>query len=117
MTTVRTDAGEIQIRLTAAEKIGALHGDVNIPRSAVTEAVMVDDGLAAVRGLRAPGLALPGRIKLGTWRGRGRRSFVAVRRGEPALRLALTGHKFDSVIVSTPDAEALAEELRVGQAR
>jgi hypothetical protein len=32
------------------------------------------DALAAVSGLRAPGLAVPGRTKIGVWRGRGRRT-------------------------------------------
>lgn len=73
---------------------------------------VVPDGLAAVRGVRAPGLALPGRRKLGTWRGRGATRLVDVRAGEPALRVRLSGHRYDELLLSTSEAGALAAALR-----
>lgn len=113
MSTTRLTADAVEITLSRREKIGALHGDVRIPRSAIRRADVVPDGLAAVRGLRAPGLAIPGVVKLGTWRGRrGAKRFVAVRRSVPALRLDLVGDRYDTVVVSTPDAAALAADLQ-----
>ena len=70
------------------------------------------DALGAVRGTRAPGFSLPGRTKIGTWRGRGRRTFVVARRDVPAVRFALAGAKDDELIVSTPDADAVAARIR-----
>ncbi len=113
MSTVRIDPDTVEVRLTAGEKLGALHGDLRVPRSAIRRVEVVPDGLAAARGLRAPGLALPGRRKLGRWRSRDGTQFVAVRRGEPALRLSLDGHRFAGMLVSTPDASALADRLDV----
>jgi hypothetical protein len=114
MTTTRLTSDVLEIRLTPAERIAALHGDLRLPRGSIRSADVLAEGLGAVRGLRAPGLALPGLVKLGTWRGRGGSRFVAVRRGQPALRLTLTGGRFDTVLVSTPHAAAIAAELDAG---
>ncbi|MDI6101864.1 hypothetical protein QLQ12_24900 [Actinoplanes sp. NEAU-A12] len=111
MTAVHLLADHVQVRLSLAEKIGGLCGDFDIPRAAVRAADVVPHALSATAGLRAPGLAIPGRFKVGTWRGRNARRFVAVRRDRPALRLTLHGHRYDTVLVSTPDAAALAAAL------
>ncbi len=103
---------ELKVALTAREKLAGLHGDVRVPLSAVREVRVTADAVAAPRGLRAPGLALPGRIKIGTWRGRRRRQFVVARRGVPAVHLVLAGAAFDELIVSTPEADRIAGELR-----
>ena len=100
-----------QVRLTTAEKIFGLLRDLSFPLSAVTSVTGEDDGLRAARGLRGPGLALPGRRKIGTWRGRGRRTLVSVRAGEPAIRIALTGQRFDEVVLSHPAAGTWADRL------
>ncbi|GAA2644626.1 hypothetical protein GCM10010399_93200 [Dactylosporangium fulvum] len=112
MGTVTLDADRLRVRLSVAEKVGGLHGDLDIPRDAIVSAEVVEDGLAAVKGLRAPGLAVPGVTKIGTWLGRGSRRFAVVRRGLPALRITLRGQRYDTVVVSTPDAAALAGALR-----
>ncbi|RKN43488.1 hypothetical protein [Micromonospora endolithica] len=111
MSTVHVTADRVRIRLRPVEKIFALHGDLDLPRSAVRTAEVLTDGLAATRGLRAPGLAIPGWTKVGTWRGRGARQYVAVRRGVPTLRLTLDRQRYDIVLVSTPDAHAVAAAL------
>ena len=84
--------------------------DLTVPLGAVSAVEVVPDALAAVSGLRAPGLGLPSR-KVGTWRRRGERSLVSVRRGQPALRLRLDGQRVDTVLVGLPDPAAVATEL------
>lgn len=111
MAVVQVTGDRVRIQLTRGEKIAALHGDLDLPRAAVRSAEVVADGPAAVTGLRAPGLALPGRVKIGTWRGRGGPRFAVVRRGQPTLRLGLEGTRYTSVLVSTPDAAELAAVL------
>ena len=102
----------IRLRLRATEKLAGLMGDQEFRLGAVQDVRVEADSLAPVRGLRAPGLAIPGRVKIGTWRGRGRRSLVVARRGAPAVRLALAGHGVSEVVVSTPNAEAVAAAIR-----
>jgi hypothetical protein len=61
--------------------------------------------------VRAPGLGLPGVRKVGTWRGRDGRTLVSVRRGQPGLRIALTGQHFDTLLIGVDDPAAVAGEL------
>ena len=110
MATIQLTTAAITVQFTGAEKIAGLVRDLTVPLSAVSAVEVVPDALAAVSGLRAPGLGLPSR-KVGTWRRRGERSLVSVRRGQPALRLRLAGQRVDTVLVGLPDPAAVAAEL------
>lgn len=114
MTTIHVSDDTLTVRLAPVSKLAGLLRDQVVPRSAVTTVEVVPDGLAAARGVRAPGLALPGRRKIGTWRGRGARRFVDVRRGQPALRLTLEGQRYDELLLGHDDARALAARLAPG---
>ena len=83
MSTLQVTPDRVVLRLTATEKLAAVHGDLAVPRAAITTVELVEDGIGAARGLRAPGLGIPGRRKLGTWRSRTGRQFVDVRRAQP----------------------------------
>jgi hypothetical protein len=61
MTAILVSDDTLTVRLPPVSKVAGLLRDQVIPRSAVTAVEVVPDGLAAARGLRAPGLALPGR--------------------------------------------------------
>lgn len=102
----------IRVEFTVAEHISGLLRDLELPRSAVTRVSLEDDPLPAARGLRAPGLALPGMCKVGTWRGRRRRAIVSVRRGMPAVRIVFEGAKVDETLLSLTDAAAVVAQLR-----
>lgn len=112
MATLHIRPTTVRVELTRAEKFFGMLRDRTFPTSAVTAVEVVDDGLGAVRGIRAPGLGLPRRRKVGTWRRRGRRALVSVRAGQPAVRLTLQGEKFDEVVLSHPDARSWGETLR-----
>ncbi len=107
----RLTGSQLEIRLSPWEKAAGLLRDLRLPLDAVESVEVVPDGVAAVRGVRAPGLALPGVTKIGTWRRRGSRHFVAVRRDVPALRVVLRGHQFTDALMSLPDAEEVAADL------
>ncbi len=111
MTEILVSDDTLTVRLAPVSKVAGLLRDQVIPRSAVTAVDVVTDGLAAARGLRAPGLAIPGRRKIGTWRGRGVRRFVDVRRDQPALRLHLHGQRYDELLIGHDDAAGLAARL------
>ena len=111
MGSILVSADTVTVRLPRASKIAGLLRDQVVPRDAVTGVDVVPDGLAAARGLRAPGLAVPGRRKVGTWRGRGVRRLVDVRRGQPAVLLRLRGQRYDEILVGADDAAAVAARL------
>lgn len=106
---VTTD--QITISLSIWEKIFGLMGDRTIPRSAITDVALETDPIRATRGLRAPGLGVPGSIKIGTWRGQGRRMYVSIRRSAPAVRIETTGLDRDAFLVSVSSAAAVVDAL------
>jgi hypothetical protein len=101
----------LSVHLSRFEKIAGLLRDYAVPLSAVRSVDTVDDAVGATRGLRAPGLGLPGLRKIGTWRGRGETMLVCVRRGQPAVRIGLVGERFDTLLVGADDAAALAGRI------
>jgi len=78
---------ELILELSFWEKMGALHGS---PRVAADSVELW--GSTTLRGIRAPGTALPYVVLFGTLRGRGFRDFVAMRgRGEGVVLTLKSG--------------------------
>ena len=116
MATIEVTDRVLRVTFTGREKVAGLLRDIEVPRTAVVEATVEPDGVAAVRGLRAPGLGLP-RRKVGTWRQRGRRTAVSVTAGRPAVRVRLEGTRYDELLVGDDAAAATVAALGVGAAR
>ncbi|MEW1955894.1 hypothetical protein [Terrabacter sp. NPDC080008] len=112
MSAVHLTSSQLTVELTRAEKVAGLHGDITIPLAAIRAVDVVPDALAAAHGLRAPGLALPGVRKVGTWRTRNGSEFVVAGRGQRGVRLTLTGQDLASVLLGDDDADALAARIR-----
>src|SRR3954454_17336585 len=112
MASIQLDDDELVVRLTTPEKVAALHGDVHVPSRAIQRVAVEPQPLDALRGLRGPGLSIPRRTKIGTWRRFRHRGFVVAKRGVPAVRLRLTRGPYDDIFVSTPDAEATTAAIR-----
>ena len=106
MATIDATGGRVRIHLTLAEKIFALRGDVAIDPDHIVEAVVVPDGLKATKGFRAPGLGIPGRAKIGTWRRPGEVTVAIVTGRRPALRLRMNDGPVRSVLVTTGNPAA-----------
>jgi hypothetical protein len=115
MATLQVTPPTLAVRLTTAEKLAGLLRDVEVPLSAVREVEVVADPLAELRGLRgglrAPGLALPGVRKIGTWRRPGERTLVSVRHDQPAVRVRLDGERWTTLLVGADDAAVLAGSI------
>lgn len=112
MATIDLNPPTLGIRFSRGEKVAGLLRDIEEPLDRVRAVRVEGDGLDATQGVRAPGLALPGRRKVGTWRGRGRRTAVCVRAGEPAVRISLDGARWTELLIGTPEAEDVAARLQ-----
>ncbi|MET1065988.1 MAG: hypothetical protein ABWX85_13625, partial [Arthrobacter sp.] len=73
--------GNVSLELDTGEKIAGLHGQMQFPLEVIENVAVLPDPFAGVKGFRAPGLAIPGRVRTGTWRSRGGNTFAVVRRG------------------------------------
>ncbi|WP_380167764.1 hypothetical protein [Jannaschia sp. R86511] len=105
------------MRLPLRTKIAGLLPDVAVPLWCVLGARVVPDGLSALRGLgsvRAPGLVLPRRRAVGTWRGSRGRTLADVRRGTPAVLVELQeqdGQPWRRLLVTVDDPAATADAV------
>jgi hypothetical protein len=102
----------VVVSLSAMEKVEALHGDVTVPRSAVTGTRIVPDGMAEVHGIRAPGTGLPGVIMVGVWRSGTGTTFAVCHGREPAIVIELDGAQFDRIVVTVGDPEQVQRALQ-----
>ncbi|WP_127781754.1 hypothetical protein [Rhodococcus sp. X156] len=112
MATIVLSDSILRVRLNVGEHVGGLLRNLQVPASSVRDVELVPNGLKALRGLRAPGLGLPGLRAIGTWRHKGERTMVSVRRGQPAVRVRLSGQRFDTLLIGMDDAELVADALR-----
>ena len=106
------DTDGLRLELTRGEKLAALRrGNVVIPWGQIRSVETVADPIRLVHGLRAPGLGLPGRTKIGTWRSKGRKTFAVTHKGAPGLRITLQDNTFDEIVLSVADSVRLATEI------
>ncbi len=107
MAELSIDGDELVIGLSRWEQLGALRGDLRVPVSAIAGVREVAAASRELRGFRAPGTGWPGRIALGTWRGRFGKDFVATYRREPGVVIELQGQPFSRLIISGDVPSAL----------
>jgi hypothetical protein len=109
---VRLTEDSVEVLLAPWEKALGLLGDITVPRADVSDVQVVPEPLreamsAGIKvGLRLPWFYYVARtIRLD--------QAFAVRRGVPALSFAVRNHgALEHVLVSTSDAEALAQQLQ-----
>jgi hypothetical protein len=111
MAKLRVDGNDLVLELSGWEKVGSLHGDIRIPKSAVKNVKLVSDALAERTGFRAPGASFPGFVSLGTYRRRGEKDFVATYRHAPGVVLELEGAAYKRLVVTTPNGQAIKRAL------
>ncbi len=85
MAKVIESANQLQLKLSVLEKIFALHGDIWVDKSLLTKKVMVENPWRrdVLKGIRAPGAAIPFVVLLGTMRYRGGKDFTAIYKKKP----------------------------------
>ncbi|ROQ57115.1 hypothetical protein EDF36_2639 [Rathayibacter sp. PhB152] len=105
----------LELRLTRAERLLALHrGDVVVERSSIRSATVTEDPWIWVRGIRAPGTAVPLTLAAGTWKFHGGKDFLLIKRTAAAVVIDLVGEEYSRLIVSTKHAPELIAALQLG---
>ncbi len=103
MAQVIEEGSELKLILSPLERLGALHGSMTLPKSALIRSYVMDtpwnrkDGMI---GVRAPGTGFPWLIMLGTLRGRGFKDFATVYGKGPANVYEFEGQEFRRWIVT-----------------
>ncbi len=119
MASLVIDHDELVVRLSQLEQIAAFRGDLRVSLDAVQEVCVDDDPYAALRGIRAPGTGIPGRLAYGVrFLTGGRPDFAALHGSGPAVRVELAARApFGRLLVSVDDAAATAAKLQAGLER
>jgi hypothetical protein len=114
MADVIPEGDQLLVRLTGWERLAALRGDVRLPLSAVSSAVVERFPWRALRGYRAPGTGWPGRIAYGVRRLTGdRKDFTAVLGERPALRIELNSPSpFARLVITVDEPDVAAARIR-----
>jgi hypothetical protein len=105
----------ISVKLTLAEKIWSISGDLEIPVTSIRGAEVVPGKarsiFTGISWAMRVGTALPGVYYAGRFFRKGGADFLVVRAGKPALQLNLSGKPYLRVILSVENPEAVAEEI------
>lgn len=113
MATLSPDGETLVLALSRRERLGAMHGDIRVPLSAVEDVAVSDQPFGELRGQRAPGTGIPRVIALGTWRTRHEgKGFAAVYRGKRGVVVRLRDSEFGWLCVSADDPEDVAARIR-----
>lgn len=110
------DGDELVLRLTRAEKLEGVHGDLREPLSSVTGVEVLDDAhLAAdILGFKV-GTRIPGVVEVATVHG-ARTMFAAVHRDTPrGVRVSFSGAAQDEWVVGTTDPEEVAAAINAAR--
>ena len=113
MAEIHIEGDDVVVQLGLLERLGALHGVLRIPRSAVTAVHVVEQPFAEIKGIRFPGTGVPGLIALGTWRQKGARDFACVYRGQRGVVIDVDPRAapFQRVIVSSRNPDRIRSLL------
>ena len=111
MADLDVEGNDLVLRMGAFEKAESLRGDIRLPLSAVRAVRSVDDPWPELRGLRAPGTAVPNVIAVGTRRGSLGRDFASVHGKGPAVVVELDGADLSRLVVTADDAAARARRI------
>jgi len=111
MPALAVDGTELVVTLERNEKWWGFLSDLRVPVAAITAIDVVPDGRRATHGIRAPGLGGPQRL-IGTWRARNDKQYVCVRRGQPAIKVTLSGQKYRTLLIGLDNPERTAAAIR-----
>ena len=80
MAKVTESETQLNLKLSPLEKIFTLHGDISVDKGLLIKKVIVENPWrrSVLKGIRAPGAAIPFVILLGTLRYRGGKDFTAI---------------------------------------
>ena len=93
---------EIELSLTKREKLAALHGNLIAKKSDLTSRKVVENPWRSrlLKGVRAPGTAIPFYLLLGTMRYKNGKDFTIIYRNKPVEVLEFKGGPYKRWIIS-----------------
>lgn len=111
MANLSFDGGDVVVRLSPIERVLTWHREVRVPIAELRMVHIEEAPLVGLSPWRFPGLAWPGSFAVGSGHCPSGREFAAAYAGRPAVVLETEGGEWQKVVVSDPDAVAIAAKL------
>jgi len=105
--------GAVVVDLSQVDVLFALRKQLVVPLANVTGARIVANAyeIRPRPWLRAPGTAIPGIIRAGTYRSKEGQSFWNIRNGANALVIELHDHRYKRIVLQIADPAAAMEQI------
>lgn len=103
----------LTLKLTTAEKLEGVHGDIRVPVSSIESIVVIEDVMGAAEvGIKEIGTRIPGYAAMGSFFADGEHTFAIVHHQHTrGIRVRLSGSNFGALIISAADPEAVIQSL------
>jgi hypothetical protein len=104
---------QLEVRLSTAEKLEAVHGSISVPLSSVRTVEVVENTMDFVHGLRV-GTGIPGSTAIGTLSSSSAKIFGVIHHGKHrGVCIVLDGAEFDELLIGCDDPERMAAAIPV----
>lgn len=104
---------QLIVRLSTAERLEAVHGEVAVPLSSIRSVDVAENLMTFVHGLRV-GTGIPATTAVGTFTSKTARIFGAIHHGQHrGVRILLEGTDFDEILVGCDNAEEVAAAIPI----
>jgi hypothetical protein len=104
----------LEVILSTAEKTLSLRREnIVVPRASIRSATLTDDPWIWVRGIRAPGTAIPLTLAVGQWKFHGGKDFLVLKGTKPSVVIDVADEEFSRLIITTKHGMELVSKLQV----
>lgn len=104
----------LEVILSTAEKTLSLRREnIVVPRSSIRSATLTDDPWIWVRGIRAPGTAIPLTLAVGQWKFHGGKDFLVLKGTKPSVVIDVADEEFSRLIITTKHGMELVAKLQL----
>ncbi|GHD46456.1 hypothetical protein [Mycetocola manganoxydans] len=104
----------LEVILSTAEKTLSLRREnIVVPRSSIRSATLTDDPWIWVRGIRAPGTAIPLTLAVGQWKFHGGKDFLVLKGTKPSVVIDVADEEFSRLIITTKHGMELVSKLQL----
>ncbi len=118
MAQLEIENDQLILKLTKAEKLEAVHGDLHVSFSQIKDIEIINNALEMtdIRTGFKIGMRVPGRASVATVVRPGHKMFVVVHHDTPrAIRVTLKDNKYDEWIVGLSNPESILATLKSKQ--
>lgn len=99
----------LRVQLHGLSRVWAMRSGLDVPLTSVRGATFDPDVVREPKGVRSPGLHVPGVAAVGTFHRDGEKTLWETYRGSRTVVIQLAGGSWDRIVVEVPDPRATVD--------